>query len=300
MIRRCAAVCLLAMSVACGNAHADEAAITRSLTDYVAVINAKEADRIGSFWTENGTHTDRETGLRIQGRDAIQADIAEVLKNAGEMKISAQVDSVKLVTDNVARVDGETTLVTADALPVVTAFSALLVRSGDKWLIDSIEEMSTPQPASTAEALQNLEWLIGNWVDESGDVTVSTQFRWTDNKAFMLRSFSVATKSGIELTGTQVIGWDPRLEQIRGWTFNSNGSFGESTWTRNGESWLSKSMQTTAAGEIASGTYVMEKIDDNSFSMQLVGLEIGGVPQPGGPAVKIVRAADTESAASGN
>lgn len=299
MMKHCGALCLLAL-FAGTSLFADEAAITKSLADYVAVINAKEAAKISSFWTATGTHTDRETGLRLEGREAIAADISEVLKTAGDIKLSAQVKSVKMVTANVARVDGETTLVTPDAAPAVSAFTALLVKEGEKWLLDSIEEMPTPQPASTAEALQNLTWLVGDWVDESDDMTVNTRFRWTDNKAFMLRSFSVETKSGVELTGTQIIGWDPRAEQIRGWTFNSNGSFGESSWTRNGSSWLSKSTQTTADGRIASGTYVMEKLDTDSFSMQLVGLEIDGAPQPGGPAVKIVRVKSDVADTSGN
>lgn len=299
MMKQCGVLCLLAV-FAGGSVLADEAAITKSLSEYVAVINAKDAAKVGSFWTENGTHTDRETGLRLEGRDAIVADITQVLQSAGEMKLSAQMKAIKMVTANVARVDGETTLVTPDAAPVVSAFTALLVKDGDKWLLDSIEEMPTPQPASTAEALQNLEWLVGDWVDESDDVTVNTRFRWTDNKAFMLRSFSVETKTGVELTGTQIIGWDPRSEQIRGWTFNSNGSFGESNWSRNGASWLSKSTQTTADGRVASGTYVMEKLDNDSFSMQLVGLEVDGAPQPGGPAVKIVRVKSDVAETSGN
>ena len=122
------------------------------------------------------------------------------------------------------------------------------------------------------------------------NVKVATTFRWTANQAFLLRSFNVETKEGLAMTGTQVIGWDPRGQQIRSWSFNSDGSFGESTWARNGDSWLSKSTQTLASGDVASGTYVLERLDDNSFTMQLVGHEVGGEPQPSGPSVKVVRA----------
>jgi len=91
------------------------------------------------------------------------------------------------------------------------------------------------------------------------------------------------------MTGTQVIGWDPQQQQIRGWSFNSDGSFGESTWSRNGDSWMCKSIQTLATGETASGTYVMERPDDSSFTIQLIGHEVGGEPQPAGAPVRVVR-----------
>ena len=58
------------------------------------------------------------------------------------------------------------------------------IRKRLKRLLDTVEEMPLPQPASTADALKNLEWLVGEWVDDSGDVKVATTFRWTDNQAF--------------------------------------------------------------------------------------------------------------------
>ena len=137
--------------------------------------------------------------------------------------------------------------------------------------------------------MKELEWLIGEWNDESNNVKVKTTFRWSANRAFLLRSFSVESEGSIALEGTQVIGWDARDLQIRSWTFNSDGSFGESTWSKNGNSWLAKSTQTSSSGEISAGTYVLEKIDNDNFTMQLIGHEIDSEPQPTGAAVKIVR-----------
>jgi uncharacterized protein (TIGR02246 family) len=278
--------------------HADEASVRKVLAEYVEVFNQKAADKVAGFWTEQGTHTDRETGERTEGRQAIQADMAKVFESSGEMKLSAKVDRFKMVTSNVARAEGQTTVVFADGEPIVSSFIAILVHEGDKWLLDSIEEMALPQPVSTADALKGLEWLIGEWVDDSGDVKVSTTFRWTANQAFMLRSFNVETKEGVTMTGTQVIGWDPRIQQIRSWSFNSDGSFGEAVWSRNGNGWQSKAIQTLANGGSASGTYVMERVDDNSFTMQLVGHELNGEPQPTGAGVKIVRAVQTPVSAA--
>ena len=151
-------------------ALADDSAVRQTLLNYVEVFNEKEANKIGEFWTENGTHTDRETGQRTEGRDAIQADITEVMKERSDIKLSATIDRLKFVTPDVASVEGETIVVLSDAEPIVSAFNAILVHQGDKWLLDSIEEMPLPQPPSSTAALKELEWLIGDWVDDSGEV----------------------------------------------------------------------------------------------------------------------------------
>jgi uncharacterized protein (TIGR02246 family) len=277
---------------------ADEAAVRKTLGEYVDVFNQKATEKVGAYWTENGTHTDRETGERTEGRIAIQADMTKVFSERSDCRLSATIDRIKFITPDVASVEGETTVVLSDAEPIVSAYTAIVVHQGDKWLLDTVEEMPVPQPASSTDALKELEWLIGEWIDDSGDVKVSTTFRWTANGAFLLRSFDVETKDGVAMTGTQVISWDPRELQIRSWSFNSDGSFGESAWSRNGDSWLSRSSQTLTTGDIASGTYVLERIDDNSFTMQLVGHEVNGEPQPAGAPVKLVRASETPASDS--
>jgi uncharacterized protein (TIGR02246 family) len=290
MKRRVIAFCLVLLSFA-GSAcvNADDAAVRKAMEEFAEVFNQRDAAKLASLWTETATHTDRETGERTEGREAIQADFAEVFSEQAEIKLALTVDRVKLVTADVASVEGQTTVVLSDSDPIESKFTAVLVHQGDRWLIDSIEETTLPLPATSADALKELEWLVGAWVDESEEATVRTTFRWSANQAFLLRSFTVESKEGVDLEGTQVIGWDPRSQQIRSWSFNSDGSFGESFWSKNGNSWLSKSTQTSTSGELSVGTYVIEKIDESSFTIQLIGHEINGEPQPGSDPVKVVR-----------
>ena len=49
----------------------------------------------------------------------------------------------------------------------------------------------------------------------------------------VLHSFK-AGKDGFQLSGTEVIGWDPTSRSIRSWVFDSDGSFGQAVWTRRG------------------------------------------------------------------
>lgn len=291
-------IAILASCFAVPLTNADEAAVRKTLAAYVEVFNQKAADKVAAFWTEKGTHTDRETGERTEGRAAIEADMTAVMSEQSECKLSATIDRIRFITPDVASVEGETTVVLSDAEPVVSTYTAIVVHQGDKWLLDTVEEMPLPQPASPRDALKELEWLVGDWVDDAGDAKVSTTFRWTANQAFLLRSFNVETSDGVAMTGTQVIGWDPRGQQIRSWSFNSDGSFGESTWSKNGNGWLSKTAQTMADGGAGSGTYVVERVDENSFTMQLVGHELNGEPQPAGAAVTVVRAEEQSASVS--
>jgi hypothetical protein len=206
------------------------------------------------------------------------------------------VDRVRLIKPDVASVEGQTTLVTTDAEPVESVFSAILVHQDGKWVIESAEESPLPRPATPEDALSDLEWLVGHWVDDGEDARVDTSIQWSQDRAFLLRSFVVQTAEGATQRGTQVIGWDPRSQEIRSWTFNSDGSFSDATWSKNGEDWLIKSSQTLADGQAASGTYVLTRVNDDSISLQLIGHEIEGQPQPSGEPVTVTRVADDAQA----
>lgn len=268
---------------------ADDVQIGKSLDDFVAAFNEKNAEKLAACWTETATHTDRETGERTEGRAAIQADFTKIFAAQPSIKLSAALTRTKLITADVAHVEGLSTVIGGEGVPVESVFTAIMTRSGEKWLFDSIEETAAPVPATPADALQQLEWLIGEWTDETGDVKVRTTFRWSANRAFLLRSFVAESADGSGLEGTQVIGWDANLQQIRSWTFNSDGSFGSSTWSKNENSWLAKSSQTSPNGNISSGTYVLEQVDENSFTLQLIGHEINGDAQPVAPAATVTR-----------
>ena len=106
--------------------------------------------------------------------------------------------------------------------------------------------MTTPTPE---EQLKQLQWMIGDWVDESPEALVVTSYRWTDNQCYILSEFKVQSAGRPEMTGTQRIGWDPLAKTIRSWVFDSEGGFGEGTWTRDGDHWIVKRTGVTARRE---------------------------------------------------
>ena len=176
-----------AFALSPGLASADEAAVRKAIANYVEAFNKHDLKSIAALWAEKGTHVDRETGERTEGRAQIETDIAAVFKSSPETRLAGQVERVRMVTPDVAQVEGQTTLLSPDAEPQSSSFSAILVNHEGTWQIDSIEELPQAQPTHASEALSDLEWLVGRWVDSSEHAHVDTTFRWPPSRTFLLR-----------------------------------------------------------------------------------------------------------------
>jgi hypothetical protein len=204
---------------------------------------------------------------------------------------------VRFIKPDVAAAEGTTKTSVPDEEPSVSQFSAILVKQGERWQIESLEEMPVPQPATAADALRELAWLEGTWLDNSKESPVFSTFRWSANRSFLIRSISTKVGEQVEELGTQVIGWDARSQQIRSWTFSSDGSFGDGVWSKADGDWLIKSTQTLADGGAASGTYVITAVNRDSFTLRLIGHEVEGEPVPGVESVTVTRLVDAAEAA---
>ncbi len=264
-------------------------AVKAMVAAYVEAFNKKDLEKVSAAWAEDCTVTDRATGERVEGRAAMKDDLKAGFEAQPDLRLSAAVERVKFITDGVVQIEGQTVIAGPNDDPVTSSFSAILTKAGDKWQIKSLEESAVPDPATPYDALKELDFLVGRWVDEGEGSRVETVFRYSANAAFLIRSFTMHTEDGVAHEGTQVIGWDPRAKHIRSWTFNSDGSFGEGVWSKSGEDWLIKSSQTLADGGAASGTYVLSKVNDGTIEMQLIGHTLNGAPQPTSDAVTMIR-----------
>jgi hypothetical protein len=79
-----------------------------------------------------------------------------------------------------------------------------------------------------------------------------------------------------ELDSQQIIGWDPRREQIVSWIFDSRGGFGSGTWSRRDNQWLVDSEGVDPEGRSTSATNIIANKSPNSFSWQSVNRIIEG------------------------
>ncbi|MBX3437192.1 MAG: nuclear transport factor 2 family protein [Planctomycetaceae bacterium] len=281
-------------------ASPEEQAIRERLKNYLEAFNRRDAAVLVEFWTADGVSVAEETGERTEGRQKLQDEFASFFQESPDARLVGQATSLRLIRPDVAVIEGRTTLFVGEADPVESAFTAILVKEGDQWMISSSHERDLPAPNTAYDALKELEWLIGTWEDQSEEVQITTSIRWSPNRAFLIRSFSAQYGEDDSLQGTQVIGWDPLKRQIRTWTFHSDGSFGEGTASRDGDEWMLKLAQVLSDGRVAAATQIITRVDNDTLTVQTVGQTVEGEPVPASDPVTVVRTGGEEAVSSTN
>lgn len=148
---------------------------------------------------------------------------------------------------------------------------------------------AAPGDAEQASPLEELDWMVGEWIDQGEDATIITNCSWTKNRKFLKRSFKVKIDDEVTLEGDQFVGWDPIAGQIRSWTFDSEGGIGEGRWIQDGNRWLVKASFVLADGARASALNVYTYVDEDTIRWQSTNREVAGELQPSIPEVTVVR-----------
>jgi uncharacterized protein (TIGR02246 family) len=273
---------------------ATSAAVRAQLKAYVETYNKRNANAVAEYWTTDALSVQEESGERTEGREALRAEFKQFFADYPNTQLSGVVEHVRTVGTNVAVAEGEMTLVTDPGEPSQSAFTAVLEKQNNQWLIASSHERDLPSPPTSYDALKEFEWFIGSWQDQTEGALVNTTVRWSPSRAFLIRSYLAEFADGDSFSGTQIFGWDPLAKQIRSWTFNSDGSYGDGVVSKSGDDWLVKMNQMQSDGRVASGTSVITQVDDNTIQIQKIGESVDGEPVPTSDPVTVVRIADTE------
>jgi hypothetical protein len=128
--------------------------------------------------------------------------------------------------------------------------------------------------------LQALEWLVGDWMDESRSGIVRTSCRWADSDNFLLQEISVHQPDREPLTMTQRIGWDPLGKRFKSWVFDDAGGYGEGNWTATETGWMIKATSVTTDGTLASATNHLTPMGYDRYLFQSVDRVLGGDALP--------------------
>jgi hypothetical protein len=172
------------------------------------------------------------------------------------------------------------------------AFGLLAVLSAAGWIVAlsrAGQDVPDEKQPEIQSPLNTLDWLVGDWVNENESRSIEFNCHFTKNGSFLVRSFQIATENDVRMSGMQVIAWDPAKLAIRSWTFDSNGGFGEDTWTQSGNRYTIRAKYTLPDGGIASAINVFTFVDDNTCIWKSVSREIDGELQPDGDEVVLVR-----------
>ncbi len=278
--------------------HADqaeeEAAIRASVAAYVDAFNQGDAEAVAAHWSPAAVYSNPMTGEEVTGRAAIAAEMVKLFQETRGTKIEVDVNSIRFLSPSVAIEEGTARVLRAGEEPDVTVYSCLHVKAGENWLVDRMLEQPRPVWRSNYQHLKNLEWMIGTWVDQDGGATIETTCQWSQNQNFMTRKFSVSIDGGLDMSGVQLIGWDPVAQHIRSWVFDSDGGFGGSTWKKKGNQWIINSAATLPDGRKASAVKTLTVLDDKTITWQAAGRSLDGEILPNIDPIQLTRHIDSE------
>lgn len=275
-----AVVCLPVVAQDMPDVEKEAAAIRQGVESYVAAYNQGDAAGVASRWSPTAVYVDSQSGKRIQGRQAIEAMFKNLFQEA-PAQLSVKVEAIRLITPEVAIEDGIAFVAYERGAPTISKYTAVYLKQNSDWLLDSVREQEIfTQPESQANQLEQLDWLVGQWVDQDEHATISTRFEWAQNKSFLTGSFEVSVQGESELRGTQVIGWDPVSSRIRSWVFDSAGGFGEGIWKRVADQWIIDASSTLADGSRGRATTIYTPVNDDVFKWKSIDRRVNGESQP--------------------
>ena len=265
----------------------DEATIRANVDAFVKAYNAGDAKAVANLFAPEAQVID-EDGKTSLGRDAIEKTFAGIFADSPKARIRVDIESIRFVGSGLAIETGRAKTTEPGENPDITRYSAVHVktRSG-KWQLGFVRDTQTAD-LPNQERLKPLAWLIGDWMDESPESLVSTSCKWSEDKNFILQDIAIRKQGNEIMRLSQRIGWDPLTKQIKSWLFDSEGGYGESFWTRAGNTWLVKATAVRRNGTTASMTNIYTPTGKDFYTWQTTDRVVGGEVLP--PVeIKVVR-----------
>ncbi len=272
------------------NRQADsEIAIRKAVEAYVVSFNKGDAKALAALWAPEAVYTNPISGEEVVGREAIEKQFATIFAESKGAKLEATTLSIGFVSPNVAVEQGTAKVIRSDQDPEESQYSAVYVKLDGQWLLDRVAEEIVSGVISHYEHLKDLEWMVGSWVDHDETATVSTECNWTRNNNFLTRSFVVQVGDQIDMAGMQIIGWDSADKVIRSWVFDSDGGFGQATWSKVGNRWHVQQTGVLSDGRKSSVMNIITYVDDNTCTLQSVNRTVDGELLPNIAEVQITK-----------
>jgi uncharacterized protein (TIGR02246 family) len=277
-------------SAAANDAHAaDHAAIDAVNAEFTRAFNAGDAAALAALFAEDARMSD-EAGKTVEGRTAIQKRLTETFQESPGIKLVLRTDSVKFITPDVAVEEGASQVQspgdTEETAEEFIPYTAIYVKKDGKWLHSVVRDyvVAKDEDASAtagADVLKELEWMVGEWVEEGTESKSRSACEWAQNKHFLVWNYTIEAEGANAPGGTMFIGWDPLTGQIKSWLFDAEGGHGEASWTRHGDGqWVVKATGVLGDGRTASATQYVTLLGKDLASWTSVDRVAGGEVQP--------------------
>ena len=246
----------------------------------VKAFNAADAAALANAFLEAGELVD-EDGNVYTGRAEIaglfEKFFARFPQAVLEMEVSGArpIGAALAVEEGVRRITAD-----AGAAAAQMRYVAVRMKQGDRWPVVSYREFADDPLPTPQEMLAAVEWLVGEWVDESDEGRTTISYRWSEDGNFIIGEYSLTIGGQSAGKSTQRIGWDPVEGELRSWTFDSDGGFAEGEWAADGAGWIIKSEATMPNGSTGSATVTITPKDQDHFVVESTDRIVGGSPEP--------------------
>jgi uncharacterized protein (TIGR02246 family) len=254
----------------------DEADVHKALEGFVDAFNENDAAKCAAAFAPTAEFIDDDSN-RLEGSKQIGEVLTKYFATNKGAKLQITPEGTRTVAPGVVIEDGESVVTVPDKqTQSVRKFTFVYAKIGGAWKIASMREYpEEPEVVATEDRLKELEFFIGEWVDEGGDSLVATTVKWSPDKSCLVREFSVLQQGKELMTGMQRIAVDPLTGTVKGWSFDSEGGHGESTWTKNGDSWLIRGTGVTSDGDTAAATYVIKPLSKDRVELKTMHKVVG-------------------------
>lgn len=261
------------------DADAAKEAVLANVRAFAEAFNRRDVMALLKLFADDCELTESD-GTTIRGLKELEEELKDSFEAGPDARISVSVDSLRLVTPDVVIEEGKTTFFPdGKTLTAETDYQATHVKKGDRWLMTRVRSFNRVV-LSPYDDLRDLEWLVGDWVDEGSDSVVEASYRWDANKAFLLQDFSIRVKGQKVLTGTQRIGRDPLSKQIKAWVFDSEGGYAESLWSNTDGSWVIKAKGVRSDGKVVTVTNQLTQLGKDRMSFESADRIVGEERMP--------------------
>jgi uncharacterized protein (TIGR02246 family) len=263
----------------------DREAIRKMLRQFLKALGKGDAEAVAAFWTETGEYVE-EDGDIIRGRKALAKEYKTLFDKTKGAEVKGKAEALRFLGQDTAIAEGVFSRKAKGDLPATsTRFTALLAREKGQWRLAQLREEENSESAS----LDDVKWLIGDWVAKNGDREVRTNYTWDDKKAFIRGRFVIREKGKEALSGRQVIGRDAANGVLRSWVFESEGGFGAGVWKRDGKTWVVESEGTHADGTTTASVNILTPVDTDTFTWQSQERAAGTDIEPDTVPIKVTR-----------
>ena len=167
-------------------------------------------------------------------------------------------------------------------------YTVVWVKRNGKWLIDAVREAAVADP-SLRGRLEELSWMIGEWVEDGDAAAIQAACVWSPDKHFLLRESRIQPRGRDPHVVTQCIGWGScrRPNSLVG--FRLRRRLRRKRLDPRGGALDREFHRCTSWREAeTAGTTVYTRVDDNTLLVESLGFQVDGESMPD-LRVKLVR-----------